>query len=559
METWPDVNLSKEMLVSRPEIIERLKKILQPHKDQPYYHVISGEHGTGKTTLIASKEVGLYIDVPSNLNELGQLMQKFKPNDSESKISKWEIAVRFLNHASVVYKAKHNCLVHTNLKILDILQDDVKHNADDRKYTTVEKELMEYLNKCKIDETEAKKLDEELTDKKSNSIIDWAKVEDKMRAAKLLKNYQHYEVGKIVIDALLKSKELRQENVVTFQSRSVEVYVQEYSINEVDFVNCAIHDEDSINSRSEADSKLTIVTSLILSQIDLITCLYILVRTYFQWKKNNKDSLSKHLRFPFYIAIVEIVTSIFQTINLSHASVGDAPLCNPIVKRDIEFNSGRYDYIIFLISTGFSIFYTSLGVNKYGKLQYWCGAQSDQNQKKNKSVLYIILVIIIIHALSLLTFYVDTRMHLRKFKINQLSFNGQNLPTGDNKSYERMIAKKVNSYTLVYIFQLTLLMLYIIISIGTSENTAVSLIRILGITIGGLLLTVQYITNEGWKDNPIPTHPSEKDLSQRSQRSSQITASSIRDSDSQVRLPFTRIQVEIVQQTTTQQDDDWAI
>ncbi|POG77750.1 hypothetical protein GLOIN_2v1473545 [Rhizophagus irregularis DAOM 181602=DAOM 197198] len=127
METWPDVNLSKEMLVSRPEIIERLKKILQPHKDQPYYHVISGEHGTGKTTLIASKEVGLYIDVPSNLNEL----------DSESKISKWEIAVRFLNHASVVYKAKHNCLVHTNLKILDILQDDVKHNADDRKYTTV--------------------------------------------------------------------------------------------------------------------------------------------------------------------------------------------------------------------------------------------------------------------------------------------------------------------------------------------------------------------------------------------------------------------------------------
>ncbi|CAB4411097.1 unnamed protein product [Rhizophagus irregularis] len=352
----------------------------------------------------------------------------------------------------------------------------------------------------------------------------------------------------------------------------------------VDFVNCAIHDEDSINSRSEADSKLTIVTSLILSQIDLITCLYILVRTYFQWKKNNKDSLSKHLRFPFYIAIVEIITSIFQTINLSHASVGDAPLCNPIgfisifllsflmsfvtfisfinwykVKRDIEFNSGRYDYIIFLISTGFAIFYTSLGVNKYGKLQYWCGTQSDQNQKNNKSVLYIILVIIIIHALSLLTFYVNTRMHLRKFKINQLSFNGQNLPTGDNKSYERMIAKKVNSYTLVYIFQLALLMLYIIISIGTSENTAVSLIRILGITIGGLLLTVQYITNEGWKDNPIPTHPSEKDLSQHSQRSSQITASSIRDSDSQVRLPFTRIQVEIVQQTTTQLDDDWAI
>ncbi|GBC45858.2 P-loop containing nucleoside triphosphate hydrolase protein [Rhizophagus irregularis DAOM 181602=DAOM 197198] len=195
METWPDVNLSKEMLVSRPEIIERLKKILQPHKDQPYYHVISGEHGTGKTTLIASKEVGLYIDVPSNLNELGQLMQKFKPNDSESKISKWEIAVRFLNHASVVYKAKHNFLRRHQKKIL-------------------------------------------------------MKVEDKMRAAKLLKNYQHYEVGKIVIDALLKSKELRQENVVTFQSRSVEVYVQEYSINEVKSQShCAKHQEFGCHCR----------------------------------------------------------------------------------------------------------------------------------------------------------------------------------------------------------------------------------------------------------------------------------------------------------------------
>lgn len=43
------------------------------------------------------------------------------------------------------------------------------------------------------------------------------KVKDKMRAAKLLKNYhQHYEVGKIVIDALLKSKELRRTTYERF-------------------------------------------------------------------------------------------------------------------------------------------------------------------------------------------------------------------------------------------------------------------------------------------------------------------------------------------------------
>jgi hypothetical protein len=152
----------------------------------------------------------------------------------------------------------------------------------------------------------------------------------------------------------------------------------------------------------------------------------------------------------------------------------------------------------------------------------------------------------------LLAFYIDTRIHLRKFKTNQLSFNGQDLPKEDKNSYERMIAKKVTSYTFIYGCQLILLMFFIIVSIGTSENTAISLIRILGITIGGFLLTIQYVTNEGWKNNPIQTRPSEKRLSQ---SSSHITAPSIRDSINQVRLPFTRIQVEIVRQTTTQQDD----
>ncbi|GBB90692.1 hypothetical protein RclHR1_17720002 [Rhizophagus clarus] len=352
----------------------------------------------------------------------------------------------------------------------------------------------------------------------------------------------------------------------------------------VEFVDCAIKDEDlKINSRSQADSRLTVITSLILSQIDLVASLYILVRTYFQWKKNNKNSIPNHLKYPFYIALVELLISIFQTIDWSSSSASNMwmrPLCGSIgfisifllafvmnlvtfisfitwykVKKDIEFNSGRYDYIIFLISTGFSVFYTLLGVNKYGKAQYWCADQAD-----NKTVLYIILVIIIIHASLLLTFYIDTRMHLRRFKTNKLSFNGQNLPAEDIKSYDRMMTKKVISYTLVYGCQLALLMFYIIISIGTIGNTAVSLIRILGITIGGFLVLIQYITNEGWKINPIPTRPLEKHFSR---SSSQLTPPSIRDSDIQsiqsgFRLPFTRIQVEVVrQQTTTQQDDDW--
>ncbi|RIA82359.1 hypothetical protein C1645_835480 [Glomus cerebriforme] len=70
------------------------------------------------------------------------------PQVDKSKISEWKSAVRALNHASEVYKAKHDKpmvivydnvshLVYNNPKILDILQDDAKHSADDQKYIAV--------------------------------------------------------------------------------------------------------------------------------------------------------------------------------------------------------------------------------------------------------------------------------------------------------------------------------------------------------------------------------------------------------------------------------------
>ncbi|RIA88279.1 hypothetical protein C1645_251435 [Glomus cerebriforme] len=165
----------------------------------------------------------------------------------------------------------------------------------------------------------------------------------------------------------------------------------------VSFVDCA--DDEFSKSRTEADSKLIIMTSLILSQLDFIACLYVLGRTYLQWKRNGKNSIPMNLRLPFYITLIESSISILQTINWSFPAVGELwlhPLCSTVslfsifliafamnvvtfitiinwykVKRNVYFNSGRYDYIIFLISAGFSMFYTLLGVNRYGKVQYW--------------------------------------------------------------------------------------------------------------------------------------------------------------------------------------------
>ncbi|GBC23142.2 P-loop containing nucleoside triphosphate hydrolase protein [Rhizophagus irregularis DAOM 181602=DAOM 197198] len=260
--------------VSRPQVIERFKKILQPHKNHSYYHLICGEHGTGKTTLarIASSEVGcgvIYVDIPADLSGLdeafgkainfasekisitGQWLRKIKSDDTP-KLSECAKALKTFRHASEVH------LVHKNPEILDILQDDAKHSADDRKYIAVfvcsegsvpqrmesrsawsraktpvmeigdlsEEESMEYLiKKRKIKEVYAKKLfdlvggriieqkivaDDFLAGQKfeiiKQQVLD--KVEKKFKSAQLLPNDQYYELGKSLISDLLKSNEL---------------------------------------------------------------------------------------------------------------------------------------------------------------------------------------------------------------------------------------------------------------------------------------------------------------------------------------------------------------
>ena len=85
------MGISEDKLVSRPLIVEHLKKILLPHEDQSNYYVIYGEYGIGKTTLIkiASREVGqnkkkgiqgghgvIYVDIPADIEAFGEAFGK---------------------------------------------------------------------------------------------------------------------------------------------------------------------------------------------------------------------------------------------------------------------------------------------------------------------------------------------------------------------------------------------------------------------------------------------------------------------------------------------------
>ncbi|CAG8756702.1 5342_t:CDS:2, partial [Rhizophagus irregularis] len=179
--TRPKIDVLDDEFVPRPLVVNRLKQILQPDIKQSSYHVVCGEHGTGKTILtrIASREVGqgvIYVEIPSdpsdpskiNIEDFGdafgeslnfkfeehisftaQLMKKILGgNGKVDARPKWKRALKAFKNAGAAYKAKYNKLpvivydnisglVDVNPKVLDALQNDAKMNADHRKYIAV--------------------------------------------------------------------------------------------------------------------------------------------------------------------------------------------------------------------------------------------------------------------------------------------------------------------------------------------------------------------------------------------------------------------------------------
>ncbi|GBB88418.1 hypothetical protein RclHR1_00150014 [Rhizophagus clarus] len=174
--TRPKIDVSDDEFVPRPLVVDRLKKILQPNKNHSCYHVVCGEHETGKTTLIrnASREVGqgvIYVEIPADAEDIedfgiafgkslnfafeerisfmSQLMKKvLGDTNGKDERPKWKRALEAFKCASAVYKAKHNKpsviiydniskLVNMNPKVLDTLQDDAKMNADHREYIAI--------------------------------------------------------------------------------------------------------------------------------------------------------------------------------------------------------------------------------------------------------------------------------------------------------------------------------------------------------------------------------------------------------------------------------------
>ncbi|CAB5382713.1 unnamed protein product [Rhizophagus irregularis] len=160
-DTQFKIDILDDEFIPQPLIIDRLKKIFQPNRNQSYYHVIYGEYGTGKTTL-TKQAIGqgvIYVEIPAdaeNIDDFGIVFGKSLNFAFEKHISFTAQLIKKIlgdtnkafKRTGAVYKRKHNKppvivydniakLINVNSKVFDTLQNDAKMNANDRKYIAV--------------------------------------------------------------------------------------------------------------------------------------------------------------------------------------------------------------------------------------------------------------------------------------------------------------------------------------------------------------------------------------------------------------------------------------
>ncbi|CAG8563361.1 16139_t:CDS:2 [Rhizophagus irregularis] len=276
--TRPIIDISDDELVPRPLVVERLKKIFQPNRNQSFYHVVCGQD---KDKGIQGGMGVIYVEIPSDTEDkdvehfgkafrkslnfrfeehisfTAQLMKKILGDNGEAdRRPKWRRALEAFKNSGTVYKTKHNKLpvivydnisrlINTNPKVLDTLQDDAKMTVKEvsqeewscwlrAKHPVIEigdlsnEESMKYLTeKRKINEVEAKKLYELVCGR----IVELKTVADdflngqsfEVNTAQLLRKQLHHEVGKKAIKALLDSKELGFTTFIEFFDNYEEV------------------------------------------------------------------------------------------------------------------------------------------------------------------------------------------------------------------------------------------------------------------------------------------------------------------------------------------------
>ncbi|CAJ0852577.1 13436_t:CDS:2 [Entrophospora sp. SA101] len=247
--------------------------------------------------------------------------------------------------------------------------------------------------------------------------------------------------------------------------------------------------------------------------------------TYIRWK--NRSEIPMSLRFPYYLALTDVLLSIISLIN--HRPL-EFPACSIIgsllvfstslstnlvvsisvvswlrVVRGIWIDFGKCDYKLWVVLFSIGSFYFAFIVRNVSEHKYWCAPDYTD---KFFSILAISVVLL---TLSIITYcYAHVLMLIKRadYRSNMKSNSGDNSGSNNGSSsgilknkFERKVFKKILTYVLVFLIQYIPCLVYEVVTVmnpGKQENGIVALIALTAFNLGAVGNFFQYITNEGF-------------------------------------------------------------
>ncbi|CAJ0828212.1 11966_t:CDS:2 [Entrophospora sp. SA101] len=258
-------------------------------------------------------------------------------------------------------------------------------------------------------------------------------------------------------------------------------------------------DSNTDNNNNAPDLIYTVLlVSLVIIICNFIGCAYIILRTYLRWRK-PRSVIPMSLRFPYYIALTDILISLVSLINHGYGAAYREPLESPAcevispllvfsagltvyliaaisvttwlrVAREVYIDFGKYDYKLWVPVFSMAIVNMSFSVHGTTKQKYWCAPDESNKLFSTMSVVS---------------------------NINNDS-GGTTISKNLLKDQlERKVYKKVITYILAFILQYTPALIDKIADLLNHEYEILSIITQLALNLGAFGNFFQYITNEG--------------------------------------------------------------
>ncbi|CAG8478714.1 2421_t:CDS:2 [Dentiscutata erythropus] len=226
--------------------------------------------------------------------------------------------------------------------------------------------------------------------------------------------------------------------------------------------------------------------------------LYVIVRTMSRWKTTQR-SLPMALRVPFYIAmsgrpwptddcrLIGGVTFFFISCNM--ILVGSLAMLTFLrICRKWYIDLGKCDYKLFAFLISLSFVFTMAGISSFGPSKY-CLITPIITLALNFSILAIVVFC-----------YAKTLRELNSIQLKK-DYKSRFDTLSKHKKIEPIVVRKIIGYVLIFIIQWTPAMIYVFCQIIGYDEMWIYLVTDATVNLGGIGNMIQYIINEGWRND----------------------------------------------------------